>query len=144
MQLTNVSPPPPGPAAAPILRDKRLAAIGGFGVFALLAALSTDDGPVLCPFRRCTGGYCPGCGLTRSGGRLLRGDVAGSVQQHPYLIVGAVQAVLAALVMMLGPDRWKDRLTSSMMPILITNAALLTVIWVVRLMDGSIPVPFGG
>jgi len=52
------------------------------------------DLPVLCPFRLCTGHACPGCGITRATGALLRGDVASSVRFHPFAIVLAIQLVV--------------------------------------------------
>ncbi|MEM9131490.1 MAG: DUF2752 domain-containing protein [Actinomycetota bacterium] len=103
---------------------------------------SSDDGIVLCPFRRCTGGYCPGCGLTRASGRLLRGDLVGSWQQHPYIIVGVLQAVVFTALWATGSRLWapiRRRIT----PIVVANVTLLLAIWVARLATGSIPVPFG-
>lgn len=118
-------------------------AAGGAAATLFLFALSTEDGPVLCPFRRCTGGYCPGCGLTRSGGRLLRGDLAGSWQQHPYLIFGVVQAILAAAAWGFGSPSLRRWLQSIAVTALVLNLSALTVLWVVRMVNGSIPVPFG-
>lgn len=116
---------------------------GGSATVLFLFALSTEDGPILCPFRRCTGGYCPGCGLTRSGGRLLRGDLAGSWQQHPYLIFGVVQAAIAAVIWQFGSSRMKGWLQTKAVTALVLNLAALTILWVVRMTNGSIPVPFG-
>jgi len=50
--------------------------------------------PTICPFRTCTGQACPGCGLTRSVGSLLNGDVAESVRLHPLAVVVMAQALL--------------------------------------------------
>lgn len=113
-------------------------------VIATLFALSDEDGPVLCPFRRCTGGYCPGCGLTRSGGRLVRGDVVGSWQQHPFLVLGVVQAALVATLWRFGSGSLRARMQTLSGRFLKANLALLLGIWVIRLFDGSIPVPFAG
>lgn len=115
---------------------------GGAAATLLLFALSTEDGPVLCPVRRCTGGYCPACGMTRSGGRLLRGDLAGSWQHHPYLIFGVAQAVVAAAAWTVGSASVRQRMRSAAVPVLLLNAAALTVLWAVRLVTGAIPVPF--
>lgn len=116
---------------------------GGGATTLLLFALSTEDGPVLCPFRRCTGGYCPGCGLTRSGGRLLRGDLSGSWQQHPYLIFGLLQAVVAAVAWQFGSSRVRSWLQSRAVTLLVLNLTAMTVVWIARMVNGSIPVPFG-
>ena len=128
----------------PLELPRRYLLVAAGAVFALLAALSTDDGPVLCVFRRCTGGYCPGCGLTRSGGRLLRGDVAGSIEQHPYLILGVSQVAVLAAVWRLGSEIVRDRLRRWSRPLLYANGAAIIVVWLVRLAAGSIPVPFFG
>ena len=111
-------------------------------VVGILFALSNEDGPVLCPFRRCTGGYCPGCGLTRSGGRLLRGDVVGSYQQHPYLVFGVAQAAAFLALWNLGSTALKQRLRRWYRPLMFTNVGALFAIWIVRLASGSIPLPF--
>lgn len=119
----------------------RLGAIGG-GAVAILSALSTDDGPVLCPFRICTGGYCPACGMTRSGGRLLRGDLAGSLQQHPYLPFAVVQVAVLALIWRLGSVATRSRVVALARPLLAVNAIALVCIWIARMATDAIPVPF--
>ena len=63
-------------------------------VAAVLPGRATTDGPVLCPVRRATGLPCPACGLTRSTGAMLHGDLARSVAWHPLGPV-AVVAVTA-------------------------------------------------
>lgn len=103
---------------------------------------SSDDGLVLCPFRRCTGGYCPGCGLTRSSGRLLRGDLVGSWQQHPYVVIGVVQAIVLTTLWATGSRLWPT-VRRHAVPLMAANITLLVAIWVARLVTGSIPVPFG-
>lgn len=107
-----------------------------------------DEGFVLCPFRRCTGGYCPGCGATRAAGALLRGDVAGSIRLHPLVVVWFVQFVAVAFWFALGPGggrfarlrrawvRWGTQL-------LLANAVAAVVVWIARMGTGSIPVAFG-
>ena len=95
---------------------------------------------VLCPFRRCTGGYCPGCGATRSANRLLHGDLAGSWAQHPWVVLAALQlAVLAGVLAVVDPTRRADRLRRGALPLLVANCTLMTGIWVVRLSTDSIP-----
>lgn len=124
---------------------------GRAAVVAVAAGLVAvgDRGPVLCPFRRCTGGYCPGCGLTRAAGRLARGDVAGAWHHHPFLVVAAVEAVVLAGAW----AAWRWRRSRRPAPpgrrpnvgsgsLALANLALLVAIWVARLALGSIPVPF--
>lgn len=116
--------------------------VAGAFVVAGLAA-SDDDGPVLCVFRRCSGGYCPGCGLTRSAGALIRGDVAGSWARHPYLPLLVGQVVLALGLWQLGSTRVRATLSRSFNAMLFVNTVVLITIWIARLATGTIPVPFG-
>jgi len=100
----------------------------------------TDDGPGLCMFRRCTGGYCPGCGMTRSARHLTRGQVGGAWQDHPWLVLAALQIAVAALVA--GFARWagsKLDWNKILVPVSIVNVVLLVGIWLIRITDGSIP-----
>ena len=48
-----------------------------------------------CPFKALTGLDCPGCGTTRAGASLLRGDVLGALDHHALVI--AAPAVIALL-----------------------------------------------
>ncbi|WP_051062531.1 DUF2752 domain-containing protein [Ilumatobacter nonamiensis] len=108
-------------------------------VFALDAA-GTDDGPGLCLFRRCTGGYCPGCGMTRSARHLTRGQFGAAWSDHPWLVLLAVQVVVAGAVY--GVVRWigtQVEWRRVVTPLAVINVVLLIGIWVARLVDGSIP-----
>lgn len=114
------------------------AALAGAGIVA-----SDDDGLILCPFRRCTGGYCPGCGLTRSAGTLVRGDLAGSWSHHPILAIVIAQAVVLGAAWMLATDGLRRAMRQRTDALLAANTALLLAIWVARLATGQIPAPFG-
>lgn len=113
-------------------------------IFGVLSALSTDDGPVLCPLRRCSGGYCPACGLTRSGGRLLRGDVAASWTEHPYLLIALGQMTAGAALWTAGSRAVRHRLGRFLRPAVVANVGIMAAVWIVRMANGSIPVPFFG
>jgi hypothetical protein len=129
----------------PLLDRRYLRLAGGtLAAFVALSALSTEDGPVLCPFRRCTGGYCPGCGMTRSAGRLARGDAAASWEHHPYLLLAVTQLAVVGAAWRLGPASFRHRLATLLVPALMVNLGLVIAIWVVRLLGGSIPAPFLG
>jgi hypothetical protein len=121
----------------------RAAMVAG-GFLAAGVTASSDEGPVLCPFRRCTGGYCPGCGLTRATGQLIRGELRASVATHPVLVLLVAQ-LLAVLVARarFGPvvGRW---LTARLTVIAVANTAALTLVWIVRMTTGAIPAPFAG
>ena len=124
------------PQRSPLAPSIATAALLG----ALVVSADADDGIVLCPFRRCTGGYCPGCGATRATNRLLRGDVAASWAHHPWIILAAAQlAVLLGIAAVLHPAERLGRLRRMALPLLIANCALLIGIWVLRLHADTIP-----
>jgi hypothetical protein len=58
-------------------------------------AFNTDISLPTCPFKALTGIDCPGCGSTRAGASLLRGDVVAALDHHALLISAPV--VIAAL-----------------------------------------------
>lgn len=126
----------PGRALVPV------AALVGVAAVAVAGA-GGEDGPVLCPWRRCTGGHCPGCGLTRAANQLARGDVAASWALHPLAVLLAVQAAaIAVVVAVLGlarpglvrplRDRW-------LAPLVLAQVGLALAVWLVRLATGAIP-----
>ncbi|MFT5200961.1 MAG: cytochrome bd-type quinol oxidase subunit 2 [Candidatus Aldehydirespiratoraceae bacterium] len=104
----------------------------------LIITASGDDGFAICPFRRCTGGYCPGCGGTRALHRLGRGDVVGAWQHHPWVVLLAVQCVIVGVVLVFAPA-WRERLRQLLLPVVVANAILAIGLWVLRLQAGSIP-----
>lgn len=111
-------------------------------VAAVLAvdAGGTDDGAGVCVFRRCTGGYCPGCGLTRSARHLTRGEFGAAWQDHPFMVILALQAAAGAFVYAVFADlRVRMRSLRSLAVFAVVNGVVLLAIWVVRLVDGSIP-----
>lgn len=119
-------------------------ALAGAALFVMLGltASQDDDGIVLCPFRRCTGGHCPGCGLTRAGGALLRGDVATSWRQHPYLLLAIAQVAAIVAWSTLRGQRATGVARRWQTPLLAVNALGLLGIWVLRMATGAIPTPF--
>jgi|GEM_PF-2964945 len=112
----------------------------GAAAVLLVDAGGTDDGAGLCIFRRCTGGYCPGCGLTRSARHLTRGEVSASWADHPWMILVSAQVAVAAAIYAFG-RRLIDRIDVSrvMLAVVASNGVLLVGIWIARLVDGSIP-----
>jgi hypothetical protein len=121
-------------------RFRLVAAAGAFLMAGLTA--SSDDGVVLCPLRRCSGGYCPGCGITRASGQLIRGDVAGSWRQHPFLLLALAQLGLLTATWSVVGERHRTRLRRYALPAVVANTVLLVALWVARMLMGAVPVPF--
>ena len=108
-----------------------IAAVAVAGGVAIAHALP-ESGPTICPFALGTGTACPLCGMTRAGLWLFRGDVATSFWFHPLLI----PVLAVALVAWLGPKaKW---LEPSMTKAAVIAAAFV-VVWVVRLLAGTLP-----
>ena len=106
----------------------------------LVATAITDDGFVLCPYRRCTGGWCPGCGGTRAAHRLLTGDLAGAWRQHPWVVLAAAQVLALAVVLASLPtERIGAVARRGRIPLLVANTVALLAIWAVRLTTGAVP-----
>jgi len=92
------------------------------GVLAVDAG-GTDDGPGLCVFRH-----------------LMRGEVASAWSDHPWLILAVLQ--FAIMVGVWGVARSRARTIDWVRPaqiLAVVNAVALVSIWVIRLVNGSIP-----
>lgn len=107
---------------------------------ALYALDPWDDGPTLCPFALLTGTACPGCGLSRAAGSLVRGDFGAALAYHPLvLLVGLwlagawATAVARRLGYDMGPDQ---RLTNRL---LVVSGVLFLVVWGIRIATGTLP-----
>lgn len=114
--------------------------LSAVGAVIAIDAAGTDDGPGVCLFRRCTGGYCPGCGLTRSARHMTRGQFGAAWRDHPWMVIAMIQLVCVGVVY--GVVRWIGAHVDwrrVVVPVAIVNAMLLIGIWVARLVDGSIP-----
>jgi len=131
-------------------RATTLAVAGAGALGAGLLALG-EHGPVLCPFRLATGGYCPACGMTRAMGHLARGDIVGSWHMHPFLLLILGQVAVAAAAWAVSELR--RRRSGAPNPVLVllrrradtlqlVNGGLLVALWVIRLATHAIPAPF--
>ncbi|MGB3735227.1 MAG: DUF2752 domain-containing protein [Ilumatobacter sp.] len=117
----------------------RIALLAVAAVLAIDAG-GTDDGAGICVFRRCTGGYCPGCGLTRSARHLSRGEIGAAWQDHPIIVLLAIQGIAAAVTYAaIAGLRARLRSLRTLAVAAAANGILLLAIWVIRLVDGSIP-----
>jgi len=95
--------------AASLLRQRSLciALCGAGGAHVVATALGLPGWE--CPFRAATGIPCPGCGLTRASLRLLRGDFAGAMHEHPFAPV-AVAAIALVVLGAVSPRALRERL----------------------------------
>lgn len=118
------------------VRKRDLLALGLGGTVVLATG---DEGPVLCPYRRCTGGYCPLCGTSRSAAALVRSDLASAWTRHPLVVLVAIQITLLGIFYASGRTLSYARQNQ----LLGANAALAVSIWVLRLAVGDIPAPAG-
>lgn len=103
--MSSASPQPPS-LVGQLLGDWPLRVCG---LFALAAALTPPDGLAvdLCWWHRATGTPCPGCGMTRCGSNLVRGDWQRAWSYHPLGLV-LFPALLALGALALAPRRWRD------------------------------------
>ena len=116
----------------------RVAFVAGVPAAALLIAAwdpARNGGPPLCPLRACTGVSCPGCGLTRATGALLRGRPADAVGMHPLVLAIAVQVAVVWFVVAVLRRRIAPRLTVGL---LVVNAVVLVAVWAIRLATGDL------
>jgi hypothetical protein len=99
-----------------------------------------ESGNPVCFVKRCTGAACPGCGLTRSFGHLVRGDLAGSWRLHPLAVVFLVEAVAVWGLVELGrAGRFRFDWRRHGTWWLAIHVPLLIGVWVVRAVSGTLP-----
>lgn len=135
--VASTLPPPPAVTPTAVSRsfigDFRLAAPVALAL-GLAAWQPTDDGVTLCPWRNCTGGACPGCGLTRGAAAFVRGDWATSWYYHPAAVFVIVQVAAIwslAVGRRVGVVDWQPsrRLVSAF---IVVNGLALMALWLVR------------
>jgi hypothetical protein len=99
-----------------------------------------DDGPTVCPFALVTGTACPGCGMTRAAGYLIRGDLSLALAYHPLVILISIQALAGWVWLILRKsDRVKPMSTRLTNAVLIGTGVSLLVVWLLRMWAGSLP-----
>lgn len=106
-----------------------------------LATIAPSDGtPTICGFATCTGVACPGCGLTRAAGHLVRGNLAEALRYHPLVLLVAVELLGAWTIWaahQAGWIQWRHRRWVDV--VIGGTAALLIVVWIARLITGTTP-----
>jgi hypothetical protein len=91
----------------------------------------------LCFFKRMTNLPCPGCGLTRCGSNLFRGNVERAAEYNPFGL--AIIPLMAALgVLALVPRRWRERVRRRLTPWSTTCQRLLIAFTVAFVLFGLI------
>lgn len=122
------------------LRSWLLCAAPYVAVCGLLALALFGSESTICGFANVTGVPCPGCGMTRAMGELLRGNVAAAHRQHPLVWLLFAELLAAGTFWGLhcaGWIRWRNRRWVA--PLLGLTAVLLIVVWIVRLANGTAP-----
>jgi hypothetical protein len=117
-----------------------LVAIPFVAAIVLATINPSDSSPTICGFARCTGVACPGCGMTRAAGQLVRGNVVEALRYHPLILLIAAEMLGAWTIWMAhraGWIRWRHRRWVDVA--IGATAALLLVVWIVRLATGSAP-----
>jgi hypothetical protein len=100
-------------------------------------------GPVLCPLRRMTGLWCPTCGMTRAVGWSVHLDFEQAVRFHPLAPVLLVECLVAAFAWAVQRRRhpdgpmWSARSATFGRSVLVANALIFLVVWVIRLHVGA-------
>ncbi len=141
-----VVPAPPPPVAAPRPAPgtwrrvgTHLAVPGALAVGLAVWDPARNGGPPSCPYALVTGHACPGCGLTRAVGALLRGRVHEALGWHPLAPLLVAQVALACLAYVVAGPHLRRRLPAGVVPaVLVANAALLLGVWVVRGLTGDL------
>jgi hypothetical protein len=99
----------------------------------------------ICLSRRLLGLPCPGCGMTRALAHLAKGEWRAAVAVHPFAPLLAAELLLGWLAWgVLHVSGWALRLPRRVWPdgagpLVLTNAALLTALWMGRLAAGALP-----
>lgn len=117
-----------------------LVAIPFVAAIVLATINPSDSSPTICGFARCTGVACPGCGMTRAAGQLVRGNVVEALRYHPLILLIAAEMLGAWTIWMAhraGWIRWRHRRWVDVA--IGATAALLLIVWIVRLATGSTP-----
>ncbi len=121
---------------APVVRPV-VAAVGAVGVAAATIG-PLVSGPTICPFAIVTDHACPLCGGTRALAALVRGDVTEAWLMHPIIFL--VVPLLAWAAGVWASNGRLGRPTATTTNRIVTVLGALTlVIWIVRLISGTLP-----
>ena len=127
------------PAASQLGR-KSLFAIPFVAAITLATISPSDGSPTICGFANCTGVACPGCGMTRAAGHLLRGNLTEALRYHPLILLVVAELLGAWTIWaahQAGWIRWEHRRWVDV--VIGGTAVLLVVVWIARLVAGTTP-----
>ncbi len=97
---------------------------GALGYVGLADPHNTNSVYPLCPFKMLTGWNCPFCGGLRMTHDLLHGDLAASINDNVFLLVG-IPALVGWVVM-------RRRLGRSALPVpAVLTIAVVAIVWTV-------------
>jgi hypothetical protein len=85
-----------------------------------------------CPFLAVTGLFCPGCGITRAGLRLVRGDVLAAVALNPLAVAVVVAGLAWLLSAYAAAAGLRDRPLQAPAWLVRATPALVIGFWVLR------------
>jgi hypothetical protein len=69
----------------------------------------------MCACKRYTGAPCPGCGITRCGANLVRGDVVQAARYHPLGLL-VIPTIAAFGLLAVSPRRWREAVRRRLVP----------------------------
>lgn len=131
-----------------------LAPLAAAAAWVVARSLTLGEGPgsSICLFRRGTGIPCPGCGLTRAGVHLARGEWAAAVADHPLALLLAAEGVVAWLLsgvrlLLRGRPRsagpaaaaFDPRRTDRLNLWVVSHVLGLVALWLGRMATGTLP-----
>jgi hypothetical protein len=126
------------PVFGPVIRDRRtsvgMATLAGVQIVAALLHVRT----IGCPMLQGTGVPCPGCGLSRACGALLRGDLRAWVGLHLFAPLFIIAAGVLVVSILLPAGRrealanWMEAVEARLGVVPLTFTAL-TIYWMTRL-----------
>ncbi|MEN8234135.1 MAG: DUF2752 domain-containing protein [Actinomycetota bacterium] len=122
------------------LRSGTLYAIPFVAAVALATIEPSEGSPTICGFATCTGVACPGCGMARATGHLLRGNVVEALRYHPLVFLILAEFLGAWGIWVAHRAGWITWRHRKWVDVVIgATAALLIVVWIIRLATGTTP-----
>jgi hypothetical protein len=122
------------------LGRRSLFAIPFVAAITLATITPSDASPTICGFANCTGIACPGCGMMRAAGELIRGNLIAALRYHPLVLLVVAELLGAWTIWaahQAGWIRWQHRRWVDV--VIGGTAVLLVIVWIARLVAGTTP-----